>query len=287
MDKEWVRKTVESQDNAIYGLKNPSKADVEKMVDRYFTKCPAFQFMGYNQLNPLFGCYQGTDQLKEYYMNFYNAVEVLGFKKQFISVDGFGASAHYAAEFKFKESGSVYDFELVGLVDLDMDGRVRGLRFHFDSSTFLKAFNTRNGKFKDVQGIMPHPNINPNSNIYAAGVMSNTFMKLYRGEETWENFYSQWAEDAEIVFKSNVDLIPYAGQYSGKEGAKLWFKNLLSIWSLATFNFTNVYCEGNVADFAMDEQHYYTNPDGSKRYLSVYLVQSWIAAENEKIHRFR
>jgi hypothetical protein len=290
MDKEWVRKTVESQVNAIYGLKNPSKADVEKMVDRYFTKCPAFQFMGYNQLNPLFGCYQGTDQLKEYYMNFYNAVEVLGFKKQFIIVDGFGASAHYAAEFKFKESGSVYDFELVGLVDLDMDGRVRGLRFHFDSSTFLKAFNTKTGKFKDVQGIMPHPKINPNSNIYAAGVMSNmynTFMKLYRGEETWENFYSQWAEDAEIVFKSNVDLIPYAGQYSGKEGAKLWFKNLLSIWSLATFNFTNVYCEGNVADFAMDEQHYYTNPDGSKRYLSVYLVQSWIVDEKGKIHLFK
>ena len=132
MDKEWVRKTVESQVNAIYGLKNPSKADVKKMVDQYFTKCPVFQFMGYNQLNPLFGCYQGTDQLKEYYMNFYNAVEVLGFKKQFIIVDGFGASAHYAAEFKFKESGSVFDFELVGLVDLDVDRIANAWRGGFE-----------------------------------------------------------------------------------------------------------------------------------------------------------
>ena len=131
MDKEWIRKTVEAQVNAIYGLKNPSKADVGKMVDLHFAKCPAFQFMGYNQLNPLFGCYQGTDQLKAYFVNFYDAVEVLGFRKQFIIVDGFGASAHYAAEFRFKGSGSVYDFELAGLVDLDTDGRVRGLQIPF------------------------------------------------------------------------------------------------------------------------------------------------------------
>lgn len=290
MDKERVRKTVEQQVVAVFGLKDPSGADVAAMVEARFNRCPAFQFMGYPQLNPLFGCYQGTDQLKAYFVNFYKEVEVLAFRKQFILVDGSGASAHFAAEFRFKGSGSTYDFELAALVDLDGEGRIRGLRFHFDSSTFLKAFRTKNAKFQDVQGRMPHPEFNPASNVYAAGVMSNmynTFMRLYRGEESWENFYDLWADGIEVVFKSNVDVIPYAGQYSGKEGLKQWFKNLLSVWSLATFNFTNVYCEGNIADFAMDEQHYYTNPDGSRRYLSVYLIQSWIVDEEGKVHLFK
>lgn len=291
MDKEWVRSTVEKQVNAIYGLKNPSAAEVEKMVDTLFSKNPVIQFAGYPQLNPLFGCYQGRENLKKHYTRLYDEVEILGFKKQFIIVDGLGASAHYKTEFKFKKSGSIYDFEIIILVDLDFEGRVRDIKLHFDTSTFVKALNGPNPTYKDVQAIMPHPEFDPNSKIDAGAVMEkhyNFFAKLYAGNETWENYFKIfWAEDAEISFKSNVDIIPYAGRYSNMEGAKQWFKNLTSAWSLATFNFTKVYAEGNIADYAMDEQHYYWNPDGSRRYLSVYLVQSWTIDDNNKIHLFQ
>ena len=290
MDREWIRGTVETKLNAIYGLKNPAVGEVEKMVDTLFSRNPVLQFAGYRQLNPLFGCHQGRDQLKRHYTRLYTEAEVVGFKKQFIIVDGFGASAHYKAEFKFKKSGSVYDFEIIALVDLDMEGRVRDLKLHFDTSTFLKAVNTPNATFKDVHAMMPHPRFDPNSRIDAGAVMSNLynfFARVYAGEESWEDLFALWADDAEISFKSNVDLIPYAGRYSGMEGVKQWFKNLTSTWSLATFNFTKVYAEGNLADFAMDEQHYYTNPDGSRRYLSVYLVQSWIVDDNKKVHLFQ
>ncbi len=290
MDKEWVRSTVEQQVFSVYGLKNPSPADVEKMVDKVFSNTSVLQFPGYKEVNPLFGCYQGTLQLKNHYKSFYSAVEILGLKKQFIIVDGFGASAHFQAEFRFKGSGSIYDFEIIALVELGMEGHVRDLKLHFDTSTFMKAFKTQNAKFKDVRGIMPHPNFNPKSGAnssLAASNLYNTFMMLYRGEGSWDDFYTLFSEDMEVVFKSNVDVIPYAGQYSGIDGLKQWFKDLLSIWSLATFNFTKVYSEGNVADYAMDEQHYYTNPDGSRRYLSVYLVQSWSVHENGKINLFQ
>ncbi len=290
MDKEWVRSTVEKQINKVYGLKKPSAGNVAQMVDSVFGRCAVLQFPGYKELFTLFGCIQGAARLKEHYNSFYDAIEVLAFEKQFIIVDGFGASAHYRAEFRFRESGSIYDFEIIALVDLDMEGRIRDLKLHFDTSTFLKAVQARNARLRDVRGIMSHPAVDPKSGVYAGAILSDMydmFMKLYRGEETWENFYTRWADDVEVVFKSNVDVIPYAGQYSEKDGLKRWFENLLSIWSLASFNFTKVYAEGNIADFAMDEQHYYTNPDGSKRYLSVYLVQSWVVDERGKICLFK
>ena len=290
MDKESIRNTVEKQIGAIYGLKDPSGEDVERMVDERFSRSPVLQFPGFKELNPLFGCHQGAAKLKEHFKSFYNAIEVVRLEKQFVVVDGFGASAHYGCELRFKESGSVYDFELVALVDLDMEGRARDLKLHFDTSTFMKAVKTPNARFSDVRGVSPHPEIDPESGHYAGGIMSNMydyFQRLYLGLGSWEDFYALFADDVEVVFKSNVDVIPYAGRYSGKEGLKQWFKNLLSTWSLASFNFTRIHAEGNVADFAMDEQHYYTNPDGSRRYLAVYLVQSWVADKNGKICLFK
>ncbi|MEW6443081.1 MAG: nuclear transport factor 2 family protein [bacterium] len=290
MDKEQIRSTVDEKLNAIYGLKNPSAGQVEKMVDEVFSSHPVLQFAGYRQLHPLFGCRQGRADLKRHYTQLYAEAEILKFQKQFIIVEGFSASAHHHAEIRFKESGSRYDFEIITLVDLDRDGRVRDLKLHFDTSTFLKAVHTPKASFKDVQAIMPHPKFDPNSKVDAGAVMSHLydfFARLYVGQEKWEDLYALWAPDAEISFKSNVDLIPYAGRYANIEGVKQWFQNLLSTWSLATFNFTKVYAEGNIADFAMDEQHYYTNPDGSRRYLSVYLVQSWIVDDNKKVHLFQ
>ncbi len=68
---------------------------------------------------------------------------------------------------------------------------------------------------------------------------------------------------------------------------KQWLKDLFSIWSLNSFNFTNIYAEGNAADYAMHELHYYANPDGSKRYLDVYIVQSVMVDENGKLSLFK
>jgi len=290
MDKEWVRNTVEEQINAIYGLKDPSGGDVEKMVAGRFSNNPVLQFPGFRELNPLFGCYQGTALLKEHYKGFYDAIEVLGLEKQYIIVDGFGASAHFAAELKFKGSGSVYDLELVALVEPDMEGRVRDLKLYFDTSTFQKAFKTPNARFKDVRGIMPHPGLDPRSPHHAGAIMAdayNAFGRVYLGTEDWDTWYDLFADDMEVIFKSNVDLLPYAGQYSGKEGFKQWLKKLFSIWSLNSFNFTKTYAEGNIADFAMHELHYYDNPDGSRRYLDVYIVQNWITDGDGKIHLFK
>jgi hypothetical protein len=106
-------------------------------------------------------------------------------------------------------------------------------------------------------------------------------------KEDLEELYKLIADDVEFSFKSNTDVIPYSGRFPGKRGAKQWFESLLSNWSLATFNFTKVYAEGNVADFAMDEQHYFINPDGSKRYLSCYIVQSWMVDDNKMICYFQ
>lgn len=290
IDKEWVRSTVEKRINQIYGMRNPTPGDVDDMVEKAFSTSPVVNLLGYKELDSLFGCFQGKEQLKAHYRSLYSRIEVVALNRQFVVVDGFGASAHYQAEFRFRESGSVYDFEIIALTELDREGRVRDIKLHYDTSTFLKAVRTPNARFKDVRGILPHPAFDPTVDLRAsevAGNLYNTFLRIYRGEATWEKLWDLFGEDVEVVFKSNVDVIPYAGQYSGMPGLKKWFDNLLSIWSLATFNFTKTYSEGNRADFAMDEQHYYTNPDGSRRYLSVYLVQSWGISPDGKIHLFQ
>lgn len=290
VDKSWVRDATEGALGAIYGLKDPSAEEVESMVGRAFGGSPVLQFPGFRELNPLFGLVQGTENVKEHLKGFYDAVEVVRFEKQFIVVDGFGASAHYEAEFRMKGSGSVFECELVALVDLDMEGRVRALKLYFDTASFLKAFGTPNSRFSDAREELAHPAFDPESKVYAGAVQSNvynTFLKVGAGQATWDEFWSLWADDMETVFKSNVDLLPYAGRYSGKEGFQQWIQDLFSIWSLNSFNFTETYAEGNQADFAMHELHYYTNPDGSKRYLDVYIVQSWRADESGKIHLFK
>jgi hypothetical protein len=96
-----------------------------------------------------------------------------------------------------------------------------------------------------------------------------------------------WRSEIEVVFKSNVDVLPYAGQYSGIPGFKQWLENLFSLWSLNAFNFTKVYTEGNAADFMMHELHYYDNPDGTKRYLDEYIVQSFKVDEQGKVEIFK
>ena len=108
-----------------------------------------------------------------------------------------------------------------------------------------------------------------------------------KGMGKWEDFYGRMSEGIEVVFKSNVDVLPYAGQYPGIPGFKQWLENLFSLWSLNAFNFTKVYTEGNAADFMMHELHYYDNPDGSKRYLDVYIVQSFKVDDQGKVELFK
>lgn len=291
MDKEWIRQTVERNIAAIYGIKNTSQIEIEKMVDTVFSQCPTFQFPGFTELNPLFGCTQGVFLLKMHMNNFFNTVEVIKLEKQYIIVDGFSADAHYKMELKFKESGSVYEFELLFLMDIDMEGHVRDLKLYFDTATFLKAVKTKNGMFKDVREAVPHSKFKPNSKLKAGALSSDAYLAFgmaYLGFGKWDDFYAKMG-DVEVVFKSNVDVLPYAGQFSGSgpEGFKNWLDKLFSLWSLNAFNFTKVYTEGNAADFMMHELHYYNNPDGTKRYLDVYIVQSIILNDDGKMELFK
>lgn len=290
MDKEWIRQAVEKNITAIYGLKKPSDEAVGEMVDTVFAQCPTLQFPGFMELNSLFGCMQGVFLVKEHYKNFYQTVEVLRLEKQYIIVDGFSADAHYMIELKFCDSGSIFEFELLFLMDIDASGRVRDIKLYFDTATFLKALKTKNGRFKDVREALPHPAFDPNSGIRAGAIASETYISFglaYMGFGQWDDFYERLSEGVEVVFKSNVDVLPYAGQYSGREGFKKWLENLFSIWSLNAFNFTKVYTEGNAADFMMHELHYYNNPDGTKRYLDVYIVQSLIVDDAGKVQIFK
>lgn len=290
MDKEWIRQTTEKNISALYGLKKPSDEAIEKMVVTTFSQCPTLQFPGFMELNPLFGCKQGLFLITEHYKAFYRTVEVLNLEKQYIIVDGFSSDAHYKMEIRFTDSGSIYEFELLFLMDLDAEGRVRDIKLYFDTATFLKAFRTQNGHFKDVREALPHPEFNPNSKLKAGAIVSNTYVAFgmaYFGMGKWEDFFAKLSDGVEVVFKSNVDVLPYAGQYSGKAGFKQWLDNLFSIWSLNAFNFTKVYTEGNAADFMMHELHYYKNPDGSKRYLDVYIVQSCLVDDAEKVQIFK
>lgn len=290
MNKEWIRDMVEKDITAIYGLKNPSEKQIEEMVEGTFSQCPTVQFPGFQELHPLFGIRQGIYLAIDHYKSFYNTVEVLALEKQYIIVDGFNADAHYRMELKFKESGSVYDFELLFLTDIDELGKVRDIKLYFDTATFLKAVKTKNGHFTDVREALPHPDFDPASPVKAGAVASNVYMafaRAYYFGGDWEDFYNTMEDGVEVIFKSNVDVLPYAGQYSNREGFKQWIADLTSLWSLNAFNFTKVYTEGNAADFMMHELHYYNNPDGSKRYLDVYIVQSFKVSENGRIEYFK
>lgn len=290
MNKTWVRETIEKNINKIYGLKEPSPGAIEEMVDTAFSQCPTLQFPGFIEKHPLFGIQQGIFLTKKHYKTFYDMIEILDLEKQYIIVDGFGGSSHYRMKIKFKESGSVFDFELLFLMDLDWNGRVRDIKLYFDTATFLKAVETQNGNFKDVREALPHPEFDPDSPIQAAAFGSGVYMAFgaaYMGMGEWDDFYAKMSDGVEVVFKSNVDVLPYAGQYSHKAGFKNWLDDLFTIWSLNAFNFTKVYTEGNAADFMMHELHYYNNPDGSKRYLDVYIVQSFRVDEQGKLEIFK
>lgn len=290
MDKEWIRSTVERNIQAIYGLKDPTAAVIEQMVDTVFTQCPTLQFPGFREIHPLFGCMQGLVLVKEHYKSFYATLEVLSLEKQYIIVDVFGADAHYKMELRFKESGSTYEFELLFLIDIDTEGRVRDVKLYFDTATFMKAVKTTNGRFEDVREGLPHSEFDTGTTVKAAAFVSDLYLAFgmaYTGMGKWEDFYGRMSEGIEVVFKSNVDVLPYAGQYPGIPGFKQWLENLFSLWSLNAFNFTKVYTEGNAADFMMHELHYYDNPDGTKRYLDVYIVQSFKVDDEGKVELFK
>jgi hypothetical protein len=286
----WIRENVEKNLAAIYGLRNPTDNSVEKMVDDIFNENPVLQFPGFMELNPLFGCFQGTFLVKDQLKRFYKTVDVVNFEKQYTVVDGFASSAHCLMELKFKESGATYEFELVALVDLDFAGKIKHLKLYFDTASFLKAVNTKNGSFKDARGTMPHPDFNPDSPVKAGPILAglyNLFYQVLEGTVPWETLYDKFSEGMETVFKSNTDVLPYAGVYPGNTGFEQWINDLFSIWSLNAFNFTGIYTQGNVSDFMMHELHYYNNPDGSKRYLDVYIVQHWMVDDNGKICLFK
>ena len=290
MDKESIRKAVEKNIHAIYGLKDPTDTVIEEMVASVFTQCPTLNFPGFREVHPLFGCVQGVFLVKEHYKSFYSALEVLELEKQYIIIDGFGADAHYEMKLRFKETGSIYELELLFLMDIDTEGRVRDIKLYFDTATFLKAAKTRGGEFKDVREGLPHAGFDPGAELEAGAIVSNLYLAFgmaYAGMGKWEDFYGRMSEGIEVVFKSNVDVLPYAGQYPGIPGFKQWLENLFSLWSLNAFNFTKVYTEGNAADFMMHELHYYDNPDGSKRYLDVYIVQSFKVDDQGKVELFK
>lgn len=290
MDRAWIRKNAAEKLKAVYGLKDPSPGDIAKMIEAYFSSVPIVQFPGFRQKNPLFGCHQGHANINEHYNLFYNTIEVRFLEEQYTIVDGFSASVHCEAEFGFKKSKSTFKLELIALVEFDFDGRFRTLKLFFDTANFTKALENPNGIFTDVREKDPHPEFDPDSKQKAGVIMSNiynTFLKCYEEQASYDTLWDQMDEDVEVCFKSDVEVLPYAGQYSGKAGFKQWLMNLFSIWSLASFNYTRIFAEGNIADFEIHEVHYYNNPDGSRRYLDVYIVQSWLMDENGKLHRFK
>jgi hypothetical protein len=290
LNKEWIREAVERNIDAIYRLTDPAPQAIEEMVDSVFSQCPTLQFPGFREVHPLFGCVQGAILLKEHYKSFFSSLEVVDLEKQYIIVDGFGADAHYQMKLRFVESGSTYDFELLFLMDVDAEGRVRDIKLYFDTATFLKAASAEKGDFTDVREGLPHPEFDPGSDLRAGAIVSELYLAFgmaYTGMGEWDDFYSRMSDEIEVVFKSNVDVLPYAGQYPGKKGFKQWLEDLFSLWSLNAFNFTKVYCEGNAADFMMHELHYYDNPDGTRRYLDVYIVQSFKVDEQGEVQLFK
>lgn len=290
MDKEWIREKVEEKIEVIYGLKNPTMDEVEEMVNANFSENPTLQFPGFRRQHPLFGCYQGSFLINEHYKGFFSTLEIMELEKEFIIVDGFSADAHYRAKVKFKESGSTFDFEFIALVDLDMKGLVKDIKLYFDTANFLDAFKTPNSEFMDVREGIAHPPFDPNSDIQGGQLMSNfynLFYEIYTNQRPWDDFWPVISDNFEVVFKSKVGVLPYAGRHVGKDGFKQWFENLFSIWSLESFNFTKIYAEGNTSDAMMHELHRYKNPDGTTRYLDVYIVQSWRYEEGNKLNMFK
>ena len=65
--KKTIRKAVEKNIHAIYGLKDPTTAVIEEMVASVFTQCPTLNFPGFREVHPLFGCVQGVFLVKEHY----------------------------------------------------------------------------------------------------------------------------------------------------------------------------------------------------------------------------
>lgn len=290
MDKEWVRKVAAEKVNAVYGLKNPSADDVKALLKEHFGPTPVVQFPGFRQIHPLFGCHQSIDVVAMHLSLFYQTIAVEALKVQFVIVDSFSASVHCEAEFHFKENGSVFSLEFVALVEPTLDGRIRTMKLFFDTANFLKAARNPGRKTIDVRGKDPHPEFNPQSKQNCGLFMAdfyNRFYLAYTDQIPFETLYESLAEGMEVVFKSDTEMIPYAGQYSGIAGFKQWFKNLFSLWNLCSFNFTRIFAEGNMADFEIHELHYYNNPDGSKRFLDVYIIQSWRCDENGKLHLFK
>ena len=290
MDKEAIRSLVREKIDAIYGLTNPSSDDIAKMIATHFSSSPIVQFPGFRQQHPLFGCHQGVANLTAHYELFFKSITVSNLTHEYVIVDGYSAAAHCEAEFKVKASGSTFAFEFVAVMEPDFDGRLRTLKLFFDTANFLKAVNRPNQRFTDVRGTDPHPAFNPNSKQYAGAHMSgfyNQFLQCYLGNEPYENLFAGMSEGVEVVFKSDMEVLPYAGRHSGIDGFKQWFKDLFSIWSLCSFNYTRIFAEGNLVDFEIHELHYYNNPDGSKRYLDVYIIQSWLYDEEGKLHRFK
>lgn len=98
--------------------------------------------------------------------------------------------------------------------------------------------------------------------------------------------FANFSPDVEVVFKSNVDVLPYAGHYAGPEGIQGFFARLFSAFSMGTMDFHRLYAEGDAADFALHEPHYFLNADGSRRYLDIYIVQSWRLDEEGRVRRF-
>lgn len=288
VDREWVAEQAQAGVERALTVSGGLE-EVRRGVRETFGVTPTLQLPGFVELSPLFGPSQGEDAVTAQLAAFGAAVEVREIERQFVIVDGFSASCHFETVLAFRHSGAVSELELVALVDLDRQGRLRDLKVYFDTATFLKAQAASGGTFSDVRGRLAHPEIDPDAAVLAGPAQAkayDTFVRLGSGEATWEEFYALFADDVEIVFKSNVDVLPYAGQYSGKEGLREWFKDLFSIWSLNAFHFTRWYAEGNCADMAMHELHYYENPDGSRRYLDVYIVQSWRCDADGRIHLF-
>lgn len=287
VDRNWIADQAQSRVEDVLTLRVDA---VDARIGAVFGAAPTLQLPGFPQLSPVFGCSQGRDSVAAHLRRFSEAVEVQVLEHQFTIVDGFAASCHYEARFAMRESGATYELELLALVDLDRDGRLCSLKVYFDTATFLKALHAEQPQtFTDVRSRMSHPDPDPASTALAGPAQAHVydmFLRFGAGQLTPEEFFELFADDVEVVFKSNVDVLPYAGQYSGKEGLQEWLRDLFSIWSLNSFNFTRWYAEGNCADMAMHELHYYENPDGSKRYLDVYIVQSWRTDAEGRIKLF-
>jgi len=174
---------------------------------------------------PLSGSYKGTSQVLGYFKNLFKSVDIKSLDIQYQLAQGDKVSSHIRLSAKVRSTGKRVEMELVYLFTFDSaTGGIKSARIYYDTQVWTRAFQKGGPALLSDTRDPTDDHVIRKTSYDVEGLVRTLYDNFYAGNIP--AVFASLSPSVAIYFKGDKSTYPYAGVYTGFDGALQFVQDL-------------------------------------------------------------